>query len=90
MGLNIKNAEVERLAAEVAKIAGETKTEAIRVALEERKARISKSRQEKVIDLVNYLEKNVWPKIPPELRGRSLSRDELDEMIGYDEHGLPR
>ena len=30
MALNIKNAEVERLAAEVARITGETKAEAIR------------------------------------------------------------
>ena len=35
MALNLKNAEVERLAAEVARLAGESKTEAIRRALEE-------------------------------------------------------
>ena len=37
MALNIKNTEVERLAAEVAELSQETKTEAIRRALEERK-----------------------------------------------------
>jgi len=36
MGLNIKNPEVERLAAEVATALGITKTEAIRQALEEK------------------------------------------------------
>jgi len=40
MALNIKNPEVERLATEVAQLARETKTEAIRRALEERKARL--------------------------------------------------
>ena len=40
MALNIKNAEVERLAKEVAEMAHETKTEAIRRALEERKIRL--------------------------------------------------
>ena len=40
VGLNIKNREVERLADEVARIAGETKTESIRRALEERRARL--------------------------------------------------
>ena len=40
MALNIKNPEVERLATEVANLARETKTEAIRRALEERKARL--------------------------------------------------
>jgi antitoxin VapB len=36
MALNIKNPQVEQLAAEVARLAHETKTEAIRRALEER------------------------------------------------------
>ena len=44
MALNIKNAEVESLAAEVAKLADETKTEAIRVALKERAFRLKSYR----------------------------------------------
>jgi antitoxin VapB len=40
MALNIKNAEVERLVDEVAALTGETKTEAVRRALEERRARL--------------------------------------------------
>ena len=40
MALTIKNAEVERLATEVARLTGETKTQAIRVALEERRRRL--------------------------------------------------
>jgi antitoxin VapB len=40
MALNIKNVEVERLAGEVANMAHETKTEAIRRALAERRARL--------------------------------------------------
>ena len=41
MPLNIKNSEVERLAAEVARLTGESKTEAIRRALDERRRRLS-------------------------------------------------
>jgi antitoxin VapB len=41
MALNIKNSHVERLAAEVAKLARESKTQAIGRALEERKARLA-------------------------------------------------
>ena len=37
MALNIKDPETERLASEVAKLAGETKTQAVRTALTERK-----------------------------------------------------
>ena len=40
MALNIKNDEVERLAKEVSELAHESKTEAIRKALEERKLRL--------------------------------------------------
>ena len=41
MALNIKNPQVERLAADVAALTGESKTKAIRKALEERKNRLS-------------------------------------------------
>ena len=41
MALNIKNAQVEDLATEIAGITGESKTEAIRRALEERRQRLS-------------------------------------------------
>ena len=40
MALNIKNREVERLANEAGRLAGETKTETLRRALEERLARL--------------------------------------------------
>ncbi len=40
MALNIKNAETERLAAEVAELAGESKTQAVTVALRERRDRL--------------------------------------------------
>ncbi|HYD05907.1 MAG TPA: type II toxin-antitoxin system VapB family antitoxin, partial [Reyranella sp.] len=43
MALNIKNLAVERLAADVARLTGESKTEAIRRALEERKRRLKGS-----------------------------------------------
>ncbi len=39
MALKIKNSEVDRLATEVAAVFGESKTQAIKVALEERIAR---------------------------------------------------
>ena len=38
MALNIKNAETEQLAAEVAELAGESKTQAVTVALRERRS----------------------------------------------------
>ena len=90
MALNIKNAEVERLAAEVAGLAGETKTEAIRRALEERKGRLALrvGRRDRRADFLRFLERDVWPKIPRRLLGRRLSRKDEDEILGYGSRGV--
>jgi len=89
MPLNIKNAEVERLAADVARLTGESKTEAIRRALEERRRRLKGApagdRRKRVLA---YLEKNVWTKLPKGQRGRRLSRDEEDAILGYGPEGV--
>ena len=90
MGLNIKNADVERLAAEVAKLAHETKTEAIRRALLERRARLRAKvgRPAARMGLRAYLEKNVWPMMPPAEMGRVLSREQEDHILGYGPEGF--
>ena len=85
MGLNIKNAEVEQLALEVAGLAHETKTEAIRRALLERRVRLRAraGRRGARRSLRDYMEKSVWPLIPPAELGRVLSREEEDRILGY-------
>ena len=90
MALNIKNPEVESLATEVARMTGESKTEAVRQALAERKARLSlridpSSRQARVR---RFLERDVWPHVPPSERGRRLTRDEEDAVLGYGPDGV--
>jgi antitoxin VapB len=72
MALNIKNSQVESLASEVSEITGETKTEAIRRALEERKQRLSFQvvRENRAEELRSFLEREVWSAI----RARSASR----------------
>lgn len=45
MALNIRNAEAEKLAAEVARYTGETKTRAVITALQERLARVRRERR---------------------------------------------
>ena len=89
MALNIKDPATERLAAEVAELAGESKTRAIRVALQERKQRLGfrvrrRSRKE---SLERFLEREVWPQVPPEELGRSLSRQEEEAILGYGPEG---
>jgi antitoxin VapB len=84
MALNLKNPDVERLAADVARLTGESKTEAIRQALEERKRRLTgHSPAEHRERILTYLERTVWPKLPKGERGRRLTRAEEDDILGY-------
>ena len=89
MPLNIKNAEVERLAAEVSRLTGESKTEAIRRALDERRRRLKHKttdrRRERVL---RFLEQTVWPSLPKRERGRRLTRAEEDGILGYGPSGV--
>lgn len=85
MALNIKDPETERLAAEVARLAGESKTGAIRVALRERKQRLELERPgaDGAAELRRWLEEDVWPELPAGRRGRAPSQEEQDELLGY-------
>ncbi len=89
MALNLKNAEVERLAEEVARLTGETKTEAVRRALAERRQRLAyrlgaTDARERIR---GFLEDEVWPQVPKAELGRRLSRQEEDEILGYQDYG---
>ena len=89
MALNLKNDEVERLAAEVAGITGESKTEAIRVALQERQQRLKgltiEQRRERVL---KFLEKKIWTTLPEGERGRRLTQAEEDDILGIGPDGV--
>ncbi len=91
MPLNIKNPRVERLAAEVARMARETKTEAIGRALEDRKARLSfnSAPQDRVRQLKDYLQKEVWPHIPAGVRGKKMTKREREAILGIGGRGYP-
>src|ERR1700674_5731037 len=83
MALSIKDPEADRLAREVAKATGESLTTAVVQSLRERLARVRRMR---------------GPRLSEELLkiGRRCARLAVkdkrspDEIIGYDEHGLPR
>lgn len=108
MALNIKNQEVERLAAEVAKMTGETKTEAIRRALGERRQRLWRDmslaepaagaatgaaagngtpslRGER---LHRFFAEEIWALLPAGQRGRAVSRQERESILGYGPEGV--
>ncbi len=90
MALNIKNPDVEQLAAEVAAMTGETKTEAIRNALKERRERLSYRmvRRDRKTDLLRFLETEIWSAIPKSVLGKKLSRAAEDRILGYDKKGI--
>lgn len=88
MALNLKNQEVERLAAEVAAIAKESKTEAIRKSLLERKERLTsaskpRTRMERAAGIIAELR----AQFPPELIGKRLTREEEDAILGFGPKG---
>jgi antitoxin VapB len=84
MPLSIKNEATERLARQVASATGESLTEAIHKALQERWQQLRAKRRGGV--LAGQIE---------DLLGRvdtmpTLDSRPDDEILGYDEHGVPR
>ena len=89
MAMNIKNAKVERLATEVARLTGESKTEAIRRALDERRRRLKgASIEQRRARVLRFLEKKVWATMPDGEQGRRLTRAEEDEILGFGPDGV--
>lgn len=85
MALNIKNQDVERLLEEVVQLTGETKTEAVRRALEERRQRLALglATQQENKRLLSFLQDEVWPQIPAEILGTRLTKEEEENILGY-------
>jgi antitoxin VapB len=84
MPLSIKSMEAERLAREIADRTGESLTGAIQKALEERLDRLKQQRRSQI--LAGQLEEilNRVDQLPV------LDPRAPDDILGYDEHGLPR
>jgi antitoxin VapB len=89
MALTLKNPQVEALANEVAELAGESKTEAVRRALLERRDRIRLMRGgNPKRDLRRFLEAHVWPTIPRRVLGRRVTKDEVEKYLGFGPAGV--
>jgi antitoxin VapB len=90
MALNIKDRETEKLAAEVAALTGESKTRAVRVALQERKQRLAARvvRRDRAEELRRFLAQDVWPRIPRKMLGKRITRREREAILGYGPEGV--
>jgi antitoxin VapB len=85
MALNIKDPETERLAAEVAALAGESKTGAVRQSLRERKQRLllGRSGLGRGDRMVAFLEQGLWRRLPEGVLGRSITKEEEERILGF-------
>jgi antitoxin VapB len=90
MALNIKDPQTEALATEVAALANETKTQAVRTALQERKDRLQagKRRQARALRIDRFLEDEAWPQIPEAVLGRPVPKAEREMILGYGAEGV--
>jgi antitoxin VapB len=82
MALNIRNAEAERLAAEVSRLTGESQTEAVTRSLHDRLERLHRERsRRRLADELDEIARHC-AQLP------LLDARTEDEILGYDEHGL--
>jgi len=83
MPISIKSLETERLAREIAARTGESLTGAIQKALEERLERLQHQRRSQILaDQLQDILRRV-DQLPV------LDSRTPDEILGYDDHGLP-
>lgn len=89
MALNIKNDAVERLADEAARRHGVSKTEAVRRALEaDLASSLEPSSAGRAASLVAFLERDVWPYVPPDALGDAPTKAERERILGYGHEGV--
>ena len=83
MPLSIKNPEADRLARELAETTGETLTDAVLTALRERLQRVTGRRRSVGLreEIARMQERVARLPVLDERTG--------DEILGYDEHGVP-
>ena len=84
MALSLKDKETDSLARQVASLTGETLTQAVRTSLAERlrRERLKRGKAPSLEDEIDAIVARVAAL--PVLDDRSA-----DDIIGYDEHGLP-
>jgi len=84
MALNIRNQEAEKLATELAKQTGESKTEAVTKALRDRLIRVRRDRTKgRLADELEEIAEHC-ASLPV------LDSRRAEEILGYDENSLPR
>lgn len=85
MGLNLKDEETVALVSEVAKRTGKTKTATVRELARQKLAELDavdeKAADSRAAENLRWLKEEVWPLTA----GKSISKEEIEEMLGYDD-----
>jgi antitoxin VapB len=85
MALNIKDAEAEELATELAQRLHTTKTGAVRHALRAQLALLESRSQDRVESALHILKTEIWPLTTP---AKPITKREREEILGYSEDGV--
>jgi antitoxin VapB len=85
VAMNIKSEKAHRMAQELAELTGETQTEAVTTAIQERLERIKKRKsKEGLSEKLLAIGRETAPLFP-----KGFKSTDIDELL-YDEHGLPK
>jgi antitoxin VapB len=78
---SIKSDRVAELLERITRHTGESKVEAVTVALEQRwQALAARNRADHTLA---WLEASVWPNLPARVRGKAPSKEEQEDLLGY-------
>jgi antitoxin VapB len=92
MALNIKDEETEALVARIVSLTGETETEAVREAAREKLERLKSQPKPKrkmtAEETRHFMETEIWPLIPDKVRGKTITKAEREEILGYGPDGV--
>jgi antitoxin VapB len=76
MAQDIEDTEAEQLAAEVAEVTGTAN---------ERKSSAGRGKPK---SMQEWLETEIWPRIPEEERGKRLTKEEVEDILGFGPEGV--
>jgi antitoxin VapB len=92
VALSIEDRETEELVAKIAAMTGESEGDAVRIAARERverleleapKPRRADDPRRSPEAFRHWLETEIWPLVPKDLLGKSISKAEREKLLGY-------
>ena len=88
MSLIIDDPRIEAMVDQIALATGESRVEALRHALEAQCQSLRPKQESRTATLRRYLEQEVWPNLPSDIRGKGLSKSEREKILGYGPEGV--